>query len=197
MRYPDWNLTRGAVDANTEAISLGVARAHLKIEGTAWDSENTAVQALCTAARQQCELHTNRALAVSTYTKKLAGFPCGNIVLPVGAANVANVSVTYTDANGESQTLATNAYSVLQRTDSFPEIERAYATSWPATRPQSDAVTVTFTAGASTVSDALKAGMLLFITHLYENRSGVVIGTIATELPLGVEALWSDRLIWL
>jgi uncharacterized phiE125 gp8 family phage protein len=195
MSNPNWFLSRGDVDANTEPISLAVAKLHLIVSGNA---QNTAIQALCTAARQQCENFTNRALAVSPYTLKFDRFPCGSIVLPVGAANVANVSITHIDANGVSQTVDANTYTVLQRQDSFPEIALDYSETWPVTRCQQDAVTVTFNAGAATVPDALKQGMLLYIGHLFENRTAVVVGTIATEVPMAVDALWAPyRIFWM
>lgn len=190
-----FNLSRSAVDANTEPISLAVAKLHLRVSGT---SENAAIQSLCAVARQQCEAFTNRALAVSTYTLKLDAFPCGPLVLPVGVANVANVVITYTDTDGDTQTWDDEAYTVYQREDSFPEIAPVYGTTYPATRPETDAVTVIFTVGTFSVFDALKAGMLLYIGHLYEHREAVVVGTPAFTLPFAVDALWSPyRIVWL
>jgi hypothetical protein len=86
-------------------------------------------------------------------------------------ANVANVSITYTDANGVTQTYANTDYRVLQRQNDFPEIVPVYGTSFPTTRCERDAVTVAFDAGAQTVDTALINSMLLFLTYLWENRS--------------------------
>jgi len=41
---------------------------------------------------------------------------------------------------------------------------------------------------------SFKAALLLLVGHSYASREAVVTGTIATELPLGVESLlWSSR----
>jgi hypothetical protein len=50
---------------------------------------------------------------------------------------------------------------------------------------------VNYTAGFTTVNmpKLLKSGMLFYIGHLYENREGVVTGTIATDIPLAVESI--------
>ncbi len=41
---------------------------------------------------------------------------------------------------------------------------------------------------------SFKAAMLLLIGHSYGNREAVAVGTIATDMPLGVEALlWASR----
>lgn len=41
---------------------------------------------------------------------------------------------------------------------------------------------------------SFKAALLLLIGHSYANREAVAVGTIATEMPLGVVSmLWSSR----
>lgn len=42
---------------------------------------------------------------------------------------------------------------------------------------------------ALVLNDALTTAMLLMIGHWFENRESVVIGTIATELPMAVNSL--------
>jgi uncharacterized phiE125 gp8 family phage protein len=167
MSYPTFHLIRGAIDANTEPLTLAVAKLHVKEDG---DDQNTAIQALCTAAREQCEAETGRSLVNGPLTLTLDGFPCDAIRIPVGVANVANVTIAYVDANGATQTLANTEYRVLQRQNDYPEIVPVYGTSFPATRCEPDAVTVTFDCGDQTVAESLKAGMLLVLGYLFENR---------------------------
>lgn len=45
-------------------------------------------------------------------------------------------------------------------------------------------------------SSGIWQAMLLIIGHYYSNRESVVTGTIATELPLGVEALLYRHRKW-
>ena len=44
-------------------------------------------------------------------------------------------------------------------------------------------------------SPLVRAAALLIVGHLYENREAVVIGTIATDLPMGVELLLAPYVI--
>jgi uncharacterized phiE125 gp8 family phage protein len=195
MTYPNWSLLRGSVDANTEPVTLAQAKLHLRVDH---DDENAAISLLCTGARETCEAFTNRALASGTWTLKLDAFPYELIRIPVGVANLSVQSINYVDADGVEQTWANTEYLVLQRQDQFPEIVPAYGWSFPSTRCQRDAVTISFTAEDSPCPTALVQGMLLQIGHLYEQRESTVVGTSATVLPLGRNALWSPyRLTWL
>lgn len=109
-------------------------------------------------------------------------------------------SIQYRAAtDGTLTTLASSGYDV--DTDSKPgRITPSYGNVWPVARWQPNAVLVTFVAGygaASAVPEAIKAAIKLLVGHWYENREAVVTGTIATQLPLTVEALlmsqWHGR----
>jgi uncharacterized phiE125 gp8 family phage protein len=165
--YPDWHLERGDIVANTEPVTLDVAKMHIRATGNA---DDVLIQTLCTVAREACEAATNRYLVEGPVTLRLDVFPASGIVIPVGVANVANVTIQYVDVNGDTQTLANTAYRVLQRQHDVPAIVPAFDADFPDTRCERDAVTVTFTCGAQTVAESLKAGMLLTIGYLYENR---------------------------
>jgi uncharacterized phiE125 gp8 family phage protein len=168
-------------------LALEAAKLHLRVDA---NTEDALISALCTAVREDCENDTNRALVDGSFTLKLDAFPCFRIVLPVGAANVANVAITYTDPNGATQTLAANTYAVLQRQDDFPAIVPVYGTSFPSVRCQPDAVTVTFNVTAS-VPESLKASMKLHLGYLFENREPTKQETFA------IDALRSAyRLVW-
>jgi uncharacterized phiE125 gp8 family phage protein len=96
-------------------------------------------------ATQQVEAETERAICGQTCKLYLPYFPCVIEIhkLPVPAVS----SVTYLDAAGATQTLATSVYqSNLKRTP--PRIMLAENQTWPTTQCGTDnAVTVTFTAG--------------------------------------------------
>jgi uncharacterized phiE125 gp8 family phage protein len=194
MSRPEFHLIRVSEDANTEPVSLTAAKAHLRVSSNAHD---TLIQTYLTAARRRCEAYTNRVLINGSFVLTFDGaFPCDAIVFPVGVANVANVSISYIDTEGESQTLEANTVTVAQRSDDFPLI--VPNTSFPSTRYQPNAVTVAFDSGDQSVDFMLKAGILLFTSHLYHNRESVIVGTIAAELPQGVPFCWEpERLLWL
>lgn len=102
-------------------------------------------------------------------------------------------SIKYVDTDGDEQTLAATEYQV-DTTGDVTRIEPAYSKTWPSTRDVLAAVKVRFTAGYSTAADVpgdLKAGMLLVIGHLYENREEVIVGSLtAAQLPMGAQTIF-------
>jgi uncharacterized phiE125 gp8 family phage protein len=173
----------------TEPVSLSEAEAHLRLD----DDDTDVVLRLITSARQFVEKYLGRALVAQTWDLAIDEFPAGAIVLAKG--RLASVtSVTYRDADGAEQTLATSAYQVDDV--SVPgRVLPAPGTSWPETEADRvNAVRVRFVAGYGAAADVpgpIKAAMLLLIGHLYEHRESEITGTIATAHQLGIDALLS------
>lgn len=160
--------------------------------------ENDLLNALITAARQDCEKFQNRAYITQTWELWLDAFPArGCIGLPLPP--LASVtSIKYYDTDDTEATFSSDDYFV----DTKSEPGRVclnYGESWPSTtlRP-ANGVCVTFTCGygdaGSDVPSNVKQAMLLLIAHWYENREAVITGTISSVLPVGVDRLlWKDR----
>ena len=164
----NWTLTRGPVDANSECITLVQAKLHLKVDT---DADDSLIAPHITTARQDCEDFTNRWLVPGPGTLRLDRFPVYDaIVIPVGIANLVINSVSYIDSDGQPQTWANTEYTVYQRQNACPEIAPVYGSRYPVTRPERDAVTITFTVGTAPVDAKLVSGMLLLMGFLYENR---------------------------
>ena len=73
--------------------------------------------------------------------------------------------------------------------DSTPAVIRF--TTWPTFDDDSPLV-VTFWAGPATggrIEPAAETVILLYVAHGFKNREGVVVGTIAGPLPMGIETL--------
>lgn len=176
----------------TEPVTLAEAKLHLRIEGSITD-EDDLVTALIKAAREDAEHQLGRALVAQTWERVLDCFPAAEIELgwpPV----IAISSVTYIDAAGDSQTLASTGYSL--DTDTAPGwLLPAYGTVWPATLDTAGAVRVRFTAGfgstASDVPSTIKAWMLVRVGTLYQHRSQVAAGVNLTAMP----GAFVDRLL--
>lgn len=176
------------VDAATEPVTLTEAKLHVRQDGTADDD---LITSLIKAARETVENITGRALITQTWRMTMDAFPSDGVIW-VPRPNLLTVtSITYTDSNGATQTLASTEYVV--DVDSLPgRIHRAYNVSWPDTRAVPNAVTVTFTAGygaASLVPESYKAAIKLLVGNWYENREQVIVGTTSSDLPMGVQAL--------
>jgi len=170
-----------------EPIKRDEAKDHLRVDGNA---DDLLVDALIRAAREHCEQYTGRSLISTRWRYTLDGFPCdGTIRLPMSPL-IAVQSMTYDDADGDSQTLDASAYRVDDASEP-PRVRAAYDTSWPSTRDHMNSVTVLFDAGygitAESVPFALKAGMLLLVGQLYESRGE---GAKRVEIPLAVMSLW-------
>lgn len=172
----------------TEPVTAAEAKLHCRIDGS---DDDSLVAALITAAREHVEEVTERALIEQTWRLTLAAFPCGRLLLPRPRL-IAVSSIVYLDTDGASQTLDSSLYRV-DATSEPGSVEPAYGTSWPDTYAVSGAVTVTFTAGygteVSAVPQAIKQAVLLLVGAWYENREGIITGTIVAKTPLAVEAL--------
>lgn len=260
------------IEPGAEPISLAEAKDHLRLEGYA--DEDTLVGGIRSAARAYVETFTTRQVVTASWQLTLDWFP-SVIELPHPPLQTVT-SITYVDTAGDTQTLATSVYTV-DNTGLIGRIYPAYNQSWPSTRSQPNAVTVTYVAGYATPFTAVAAtdvltwdgatpvdaethylttsggedgalpaplavrtrywvrdttgvtcklaassggaavtitttgtgthfigripeniiqAMKLLIGHYWENREGVVTGTIATELPLAVEnLLWQSRVV--
>ena len=105
------------------------------------------------------------------------------------------------DATFKISTLGSTENSVLLDSTIFntqlnyepSQIQLADSQSFPSIAKKNDAVIARYTVGygsaASDVPEIIKQAILLTIGNFYENRSSVVIGRIATELPQNVKWL--------
>lgn len=196
-------------DAASEPITTSEAKTHLREDSSAND---TYIDTLIAAARMQCEIFQRRSYINQTWTMALTGFPGSytpdswhttatddlNIYLPYPPLSSVT-SITYTDTDGGSNTLATSVYGV--DTNSEPgRVYLKYDQSWPATRDLEDAaVRITYVAGygatAASVPATIKHAIKLLVAWMYEYREPVISGTIIDEVP-GVKALlWTDRFL--
>ena len=108
-------------------------------------------------------------------------------------------SVTYTDVDGDSQTLGTGVYTV--DSDSIPgRIYEAFDQSFPSVRSIPKAIKVRFVGGyaatASGVPNDLKHAVLMLVDHLFVNRGSTWQGDPTSivsikELPMGYRMLLS------
>ncbi|GAB0151110.1 head-tail connector protein [Marinobacterium sp. BA1] len=167
-------------------ITLEDAKAHLRVQHTA---EDALITALIDSAYRHAETRTGRIFDTAARTLILDGFgsTAGAIELPWTPVQSID-SVEYVDPDGVTQTLQTPPLRLETRA-LYPLLMPQWDTDWPATIDEPESVTITATVGMTETPADVRAGLLLLIGHLYENRESVVIGTISSELPMGVSML--------
>jgi len=141
-----------------------------------------------TTARQQAEQSLKRYLVTQTLDAYFKDFPRGHerrFYLPPLSSIT---SITYTDIDGVTQTLAASQY-VVDSISRPARIEEAYGVTWPSTRDQMNAVKIRFVAGYGAAADVpacIKDWMLFQINTMWETRTQFTISTgraALTQIP--------------
>lgn len=176
-------------------VSVEDAKLHLRIDG---DAEDAAVERMIKAATSNAERLTNRAFVTQSWALVLDRFPGGNQAIKLPLPPLQSVdAIKYFDSADTEQTLPASDY-VADPTGLIGKVLPAWRKTWPATSGRPMAVRIEFTAGFGAAEDVppdIVAAMLLLLGSLDQNREAVVIGTIVSELPMGVEYLLSPFVI--
>ncbi len=168
----------------TTLVSLAEAKTHLRIEHS---NDDTYITTLIDVATDIVEEFTRRKLVTQTWNIYFDEFP-PYIDLQLGIVRQVQ-QVGYFNQDDVFTILPTTDYDV----DLIAKPGRIYQASgksFPQTYEKANAVKVTFDVGnAVEVPSAFKQAILIIVGRYYENRQDVVLGTIATQLPLMVEHL--------
>lgn len=173
--------------AGTDVISLADMKEFLRVDHS--DEDTTITALLDTAVAHVCD-YTNRHIGTAaTATFYLERWrPAALAYGPVVSIN----SVTYSDTAGAVQTLDTSKWYLQNHKDDTcliffhdtPDLEEYNA------RP----VIISAQVGGQP-SNSIKHAVRMLVAHWYENRRGVVTGTTATTIPLGVHSLLNTERI--
>ena len=130
----------------------------------------------------------------ATYTYTMDTFPPWEIDIPCPPLRSVD-SITYVaSSDGSTVTLGSSAYKVSTN-GVKGRLTPAYNEVWPIPRAEMDAVTITYTAGAtasSAVPREAHEAIKLLVGHYYTNRTAVVAtGAVPQINKLGVDALLS------
>jgi uncharacterized phiE125 gp8 family phage protein len=169
-----------------EPVHLDEMKLHLRVDGTADDALITST---IRVAREHVETVTQRQLVGAVWKLYLDEFPCGCCnnnrdmyadAIRLGHSPLLSVkSIQYVDVNGATQTLSTSVYTVDANTEPA-RIMLAYNQVWPPTRPQANAVTVTFYAGHA----------VPFLGSAIADRATLQIGDLVSDNPFSVGEVW-------
>lgn len=174
-------VTVAAINAETAKPTLDAVKAMRRYEGD--DSQDEAMGLLRMAAIHRAEAETNRLMQRRQVIQSFDyGFPA---CLRLRWKSVASVtSVKYVDDAGVEQTLAADQYQLTAPFGETPcEVVPAYNVTWPSTRWQRDAVTVTYQAGDDP-DETLQTAIHLLIGAWDDNREDMQ-PTFMKAMPAG------------
>lgn len=173
-----------------QPVSPAEAKLHCRVRSAA---EDALIDSLIGAAVAHLDGYTGilgRCLISQVWRQDFAGWG-GCLRLPF--PDVAEHVVTYRDADGNEATLSSDHYDLIEDSTSAVLLYRdafAAPTLYGDTvQPISVRYTAGYGAEAADVPQAIRVALLLLIGHWYENREAVITGTIASELPMAVDAL--------
>lgn len=181
-----------------EPFDLALAKLRLRIVANDRDSE---IEQLLLAARHHIEHHCEQVLTTPReVTEAFSAFTRAPMRLRTRPI-VSVVGIDYLDTDGAPATVAADDIRLLADGRGVALIPMPALSAWPSSYHLGTAVTVNLTAGYAAkggdgddatwpnVPPELVTAMLLLVRHWFDNPSAVIVGTIASELPLGVKAL--------
>lgn len=186
---------RQITEPSAEPLSLETARLQVRSDETGAGIEDALLLGWIKSARQSAEKFLGMILTDAGYELRIDALPsCSVILLPV--APVGSVTgIEYVDTDGATQTLDPALY-VFDNNPQAPAIRLVFAQSWPATRTQANAVTITFegyyAANVSPpryIEQPILSAMQLIVHDLYRNRGQVVLGRTVDMIPTGAQSL--------
>ena len=159
-------------------LSLEEVQDHIRWESTAADQAQIMIY-----MRSAVEQHDgaagllNRCIITQTWEITFDWFPRGAIRVPLPPLQ-SITSVQYIDTAGATQTLAASKYKVLNLNSPTRagRIETAFGETWPSTRDEGEAVTVTFVAGyggRDAVPEPIRHLLLFTIQDAYDGRAPI------------------------
>ena len=190
-----WDRIERLEQPKAEALTLDEVKQQCRVDD---DDDNAFLTRCIKAARQMVEGPEGAGLGIvaAQWKMTLDCFPT-EIRIPMGPV-IQIDGITYVDGAGVEQTVPSGSYHWRK---GFLEarIQPAVGASWPATRDQLGAVTVTFTAGypgteketpdLSMVPESLRVAMLMLIAHWNENRETSIVGEIPADVQFGFAAI--------
>lgn len=177
--------------AAAPVVTTAAAKAFLRVEGT---EEDVLIADLVAAATEHLQLVTGRAFATQVWELYQDDFADA---IPLAMGPVQSIDeVGYFDVAGAPQLVGAEIWDKDLVSDPAWLLRRQAAT-WPLVVDAANAVRIRFTAGYATCPAPLRQAVLLLTGHWYTNREAVITGTIASELPLGVQTLIHNYRVWL
>lgn len=178
--------TNVSTAAITKPLLVDEAKTHMRVTS---DDDDTYIDSLIKAAVKSVEQYTNRVLITQTIEGWADSVPDANDfnLIPAPVQSVTEIK-SYSTADVASVFASTN-----YRVDTVgARVHLNWGKTWPTGTRSYDAFYVKWVAGyglASAVPDGFKHAIRLLVSHWYENREPVLIGSISKELEVMVADL--------
>lgn len=181
--------------ASAPLVTLAELKKHVRAEDFT-DDDNYLVS-LAAVAQAHIEGPggwLGRSFGEQEWTLTLDAFPAGCLHLPIPPLQSVD-TVEYTKTDGTTGTVTNFREFGIGSVAGAGFILPAYASAWPDTRDEPEAVSITFTAGYDTVPPQVKHAILLLVGEWYENREDA--GALKlTEIPTAASALLLPLRFW-
>lgn len=187
--------------ATIKALTVADAKTHLNVTH---NEDDSLISDYIDAATKVLQDRCGRCFVEETRKLVMNGFDdkryVHDRVIYLPRSPVSSVSsITYVNSSaGTTSTLASTDY-VVSAYDKPGRISEAYNATWPTPRCQPNNVTVTYLTGSSTTTASvpanIKQALRMLVAHWYRNRESALVGTVSTEISMGLDALLeSERL---
>lgn len=159
------------------------------------------------AATRMAERRTQRALMYQV-REAVFDYRFPSVIVLGHPPVIAVLSIEYVDVDGAVAELDPSAYEVSRPKGPYAAratVRPAYGLTWPATRTQVDAVTVTYSAGfldesqspaVANVPEDIVQGILLTVGEMYKVRSESVHVSNQTPALLRARELWDGYRVY-
>lgn len=172
-----------------EPITLGEAKAHLRVDT---DAEDTLIQSLIMASRLHIEAALDLALITQTWRLRRDTWPSSRtLTLPIRPIQSV-ISVKVYDDDDIPRAIDPASFILDGAANPARLVWRGNGSA-PASGLAANGIEIDFVAGhgdgPADVPQPMRQALLLLIAHWYENREPVEIGATATVIPGAVSDL--------
>ena len=175
---------------SVEPVTLAEVKSYIRKKGS---DEDALITIYAKAARRSVEAHLGKVLLDQTWIQYLDRFPSKAQILLDKTPLRSVTHVKYTPDGGSATTFSASSY-VVDAAAKPGRVVLKDDESWPTDALEvANGLAVTFVAGygaaATDVPDDVIMAVLLFAAHCYENREPVVLGIVATPIPLTITSM--------
>ena len=111
------------------------------------DADDSLIDALIRAGVEMVETYTGKRLITQTWARYFDSFPLNGYFYLNNSPIQSITSITYYDAQGDSQTLSTDVYALENQNEDRSRVYLKENQIFPNTQNQLDSVTVTYVCG--------------------------------------------------